>query len=284
MQCIRQGTLHYSRATDFNAKEDHDQIAQINHELRNGFRVGFPLQVFGHGEGASAVFLSGDETKDDFIARFAPTREIPFEIFPCDTIFSRLNFSGSFPLGLSAGIGLALKGIHKVPIDVNLLPTVLRKKIKKTGLHLSFSLVIAMLVLTLTWGLSVIVKERLDLRKVEREINALKDGVLSIQKIQKETQDIVTKNESLQRIQQSEYSKLEILNELSRIFPSSVWITEFRYNKNELELAGFATSASGLIAILDGSPLFHASEFSAPITRDTEGQENFRIKTKIKGK
>jgi Tfp pilus assembly protein PilN len=283
VHCIRHGMLHYSRATDFNAEEDHDQIAQINHELLNGFRVGCPLQVFGHGEGASTVFLSGDGTKDDFIARFASTREIPFETFPCDTISSRLNFSVSFPLNLSAATGLALKGLHKVPIDVNLLPTVLRKKIKKTGLHLSFSLVITLLVLTLIWGISSIVKERLQLRKVEKEIEALKPDVLAVQKTQKEAQDIAHKIESLNSIQQSEFSKLEIVKELSDILPSSVWITEFHYNKNELDLTGFAASASGLIAILDNSPLFHESEFTAPITRDMEGKESFRIKTKIKG-
>jgi Tfp pilus assembly protein PilN len=284
VHCIRHGMLHYSCATDFSAGEDLDQITQINQELRNGFRIGFPLQVFGHGEGASAVLLSGDGTKDDFIARFASTREIPFATYPCDTISSRLNFSGSFPLGLSAGIGLALKGIRKVPIDVNLLPTTLRKKIKKTGVNLSFSLVITMLVLTLTWGISSIVKERLQLRKVNKEIEALKPDVLAVQKTQKEAQDIAHRVESLDTIQRSEFSKLEIVKELSEILPSSVWITEFHYNKNELELTGFAASASGLIAILDNSHLFHASEFTAPITRDMEGKESFRIKTTIKGK
>jgi|WetSurMetagenome_2_1015567.scaffolds.fasta_scaffold07411_5 Tfp pilus assembly protein PilN len=284
VHCVDHGMLHYSRATDFNTEKDHAQIAQINHELRNGFRIGFPLQIFGPGEGASAVFLSGDGTKDDLIARFAPTREIPLETFSCDTIYSRLNFSGSFPLSLSAGIGLAFKGIRKVPIDVNLLPTVLRKKINKTGLHLSFYLVIAMLVLTLTWGISSVVKERLQLRKVEKEIEALKPDVLAVQKTQEEAQDSARRIESLNSIQRSEFSKLEIVKELSDILPSSVWITEFHYNKNELDLTGFAASASGLISILDDSPLFHESEFTAPITRDMEGKESFRIKTKIEGK
>jgi hypothetical protein len=283
---VGHGMLTYSRATDFYSEESHEQIAQISQEIRNSFRVGFPLQVFeqGEGKGASGIFLSGDGTKDDLIACFANSKEIVSKVLLPEAFSSHLNFATSFPLSLSAGIGLALKGIWRVPIEVNLFPPHLRKKIKKTGLHLVFSLVIAMLALTLTWGISSIVKERLQLRKVKREIEALKSDVLAVQKTQEEAQDIAHRIESLTSIQQSEFSKLEILKELSDILPSSVWITEFHYNKNELDLTGFAASASGLIAILDDSPLFHESEFTAPITRGFEGREYFRIKTKIERK
>ncbi|HPD61448.1 MAG TPA: PilN domain-containing protein, partial [Thermodesulfobacteriota bacterium] len=281
---VSHGMLRYSRTAYFYSEESSEQVAQINEEIRNGFRVGFPLQVFVPGGDDSAVFLTGERTNDDFIACFASTREIPFETFPWDTISSRLNFSGSFPLSLSAEIGPALKGIHKVFLDVNFIPPILRKKIKKTGLKISFALIIAMLLLTLVWGISSIIKERVQLRKIEKEIEALRLDVLAVQKTQEEARGIAHRIESLISLQQSEFSKLEIMKELSSIIPSAVWITEFRYNKNELDLTGFAASASGLIAILDDSPLFHASEFTAPITRDTEGKESFRIKTKIKGK
>jgi general secretion pathway protein L len=87
--------------------------------------------------------------------------------------------------------------------------------------------------------------------------------------------------QSLEKIRNSELSKLAILKELSNILPSSVWLTDCRYHKQELRLSGYAASASDLISILDGSPLFTASEFTAPITRTREGQESFKIETSI---
>ena len=281
---IGQGRLHYSRATDFNSGETNRQVTQINEEIRNGFRVGFPGQVFGEEEeeGASAVFLSGDGTRDDFIAQLARNKEIVYKTFPPEAVYSCLKFESAPSLNLGAGIGLALKGIGRVPIEVNLLPPRLRQKIRRTGVYLCFILCIVTLVLTLMWGISAIVQERLELRRVEREIAALKADVLAVQKTQKEAQDMAGRMEQLNSIQRSECSKLEILKELSRILPSSVWITELRYNKNELNLAGFAASASGIIGLLGGSPLFETSEFTAPITKDLEGKESFRIKTKIR--
>ncbi|MBW1679456.1 MAG: PilN domain-containing protein, partial [Deltaproteobacteria bacterium] len=136
----------------------------------------------------------------------------------------------------------------------------------------------------LTWGVSTIVKERLELRKIEKEVAALKNEVIFIQNIQQEAQNITEEIESLNRIRKSRFSKLKIMKELSNIFPASVWLTNFRYYKKELQLSGFAASASDLIAILDRSPLFHASEFTAPITRDRKGKESFKIKTRIEGR
>jgi len=139
------------------------------------------------------------------------------------------------------------------------------------------------LLFSITWGVSTIVKDRLELRKIEKEIATLKNGVIAIQDVQQEAQKIIEQIESLERIRTSELSKLEILKEFSNILPSSVWLTDFRYRKKELRLSGYAASASDLISILDGSSLFTASEFTAPITRNREGQESFKIETSIEG-
>lgn len=283
---VSRGILRYSRANDFYSEANGEQVKQIKEELRNSFRTTFPLQAWGEREedSFSVVFLTGDGTKDGLINELVNTTEIDIQNLTVEDISTRRKFSSPFSPSLAVGVGLALRGMNSVQLEINLLPRLLRKKIRKMGLYLSFFLFIAALVLSLTWGVSTIVKERLELRKLKKEINALKDGVLATQKIQKEAQALIQQLESLQNIRKSEFSKLEILKELSNIFPATVWLTDFQYNKNALQLAGFADSASGLIAILDKSPLFYASEFTAPITRDLEGKENFKITTRIEGR
>jgi len=280
---VRGKSLCYSRVVDFDSKAEKDQAQQIKKEVRTGFRAAFCFQGGKVEEemNSSRVSLTGGGVNDDLIAHLSKTLKMNLETLPTEAIASRLNLSESFPLSFASGIGLALRGIKRVPWNINLLPQPLRKKTRKIGLYLSFFLVFTVLVLSLAWGLSTVLKERLELRNIEREIAALKNEVISIQTIQQETQKISEKMESLKMMRKSEFSMLEILKELSNILPYSVWLTNFRYYKKELELSGYAASASDLIAILDGSPLFYASEFTAPITRDRKGQERFKIKTNL---
>jgi len=67
----------------------------------------------------------------------------------------------------------------------------------------------------------------------------------------------------LDKIRSAEHSKVEILRELTQLLPATVWIWNFKYTGKELEISGFADSASELISLLDRSPLFERVEFLA---------------------
>jgi len=88
-------------------------------------------------------------------------------------------------------------------------------------------------------------------------------------------------------LKREETRKLEVLRELSDILPSSVWIWNMKLRSKDIEINGFASSASDLIAILDKSPLFEKVEFSSPVTKerrptgDAAERERFRISAKI---
>jgi Tfp pilus assembly protein PilN len=282
---INGGILRYSRTVDLVAEDTTGQIEQIHKEVRNSFRGAFLGREWkeDHSADSPVVFVTGGGASKEVIESLGKIRGINFQPFPADAIASRLNFSESFSQSLSSSIGLAMKGMKKVPWDVNLLPDSLRKKTSKVGLYLCCFLFLGVLLFSITWGVSTIVKDRLELRKIEKEIATLRNEVTAIQDVQQEAQKIIEQVESLEKIRNSELSKLAILKELSNILPSSVWLTDCRYHKQELRLSGYAASASDLISILDGSPLFTASEFTAPITRTREGQESFKIETSIEG-
>jgi Tfp pilus assembly protein PilN len=282
---IKGGVLQYSRAIDLVAEDATGQVELMQKEVRNSFRGAFSGKEWkeGHSADSPAVFLTGGGASNEAIESLGTIEGINFQTFPTDAIAARLNFSGSFPQSHSSSIGLAMKGMKKVPWDINLLPHSLRKKTSKVGLYLCFFLFLGVLLFSIIWGVSTITKDRLELRKIEKEIAMLKGEVIGIQNVQQEAQKIIEQVESLERIRTSELSKLAILKELSNILPSTVWLTDFRYQKKKLRLSGYAASASDLISILDGSSLFTASEFTAPITRTREGQESFKIETSIEG-
>ena len=282
---INGGILRYARTVDLVAEGTIGLAEQIHKEVRNSLRGAFSGREWkkDHSADSPVVFLTGGGATNEVIESLGNIQGITYQPFPSDSIASRLNFSNSFPQDLSSGIGLAMKGMKKVPWNINLLPHSLRKKTSKVGLYLCFFLFLGVLLLSISWGGSTIVKDRLELRKIEQEIAALKSEVIAIQDIQQEAQKIIEEVASLEKIRESALSKLAILKELSNILPSSVWLTDFRYHKKELQLSGYAASASDLISILDGSPLYTASEFTAPITRNREGQESFKIETSIEG-
>jgi len=283
---VNGGVLRYARTTDLVAEDVAGQAAQIHKEVRNSFRGAFSVQAWNEDHSAvpPPVFLTGgDATSSEVIESLGKIKGVNFQPFPADSIAARLNFAASFPQHLSSAIGLAMKGMKKVPLNINLLPHSLRRKTSKVGLYLCLFLFLGFLLLSITWGASSIVKDRLELRKVEKEIAGLKSEVTAIQGIQQEAQKIIEEIESLEKFRDSASSTLQILKELSNILPASVWLTDFRYYKKEIQLSGYAASASDLISILDNSPLFSASEFTAPITRDREGQESFKVETKLEG-
>lgn len=280
---VQAGVLRYSRAVEFDAGDGVEPGRLVAREYLCSFREAFPLRLRQTPEEEHPVYVyaTGTPPKVDFLSEREAQELPPIHPLPVVELAERMGFSQPIPSECAPAVGAALRGITKVPWEVNLLPLPLRKKTSRFGMYLSLALFLLALLLSFGWFGSAIVKERLELRAVEKQIDALKDEVSAVQKVQKEAQDLAARMESLNKVQGSYYSKLEVLRELSTIIPPEVWLTDLRCYRKEVNISGFAESSSGLIAIIDKSDLFASSEFTAPITRDIEGKERFKLKTAI---
>ena len=190
-----------------------------------------------------------------------------------------------------ASIGVPLKGLIKTRVDLNLLPVEMRKKVREIGRPLSVALTFIALLLALTWGVGVYQRYSNELATINTEIKKRKPEVEAVEKLQKKKEELGKEVFELQKIKSGETSKIEILKELTQLIPNTVWIWNFKYNGKEVEINGFADSASDLIPLLDKSPLFEEVQFSAPVTKERqmrpEGEkekERFKIKAKIEGR
>jgi Tfp pilus assembly protein PilN len=197
----------------------------------------------------------------------------------------------SRPDKIFSSIGVPLKGLTQTWLDLNLLPLEMRKKVREIGKPLFMILASLALVLSLVWGIGVFIRYRNELSAINAEIRKRKPAVEAVEKLQKQKNDLRKEIAGLQKIRSGEVSKIEILRELSQLLPSTVWIWSLRYTGKELEISGFADSASDLIPLIDGSPLFERVEFLAPVTKERERREGgdkekerFKIRARMEGR
>jgi Tfp pilus assembly protein PilN len=197
----------------------------------------------------------------------------------------------SKPYKIYPSIGIPLKELVTTRFNLNLLPFEMRKRVRQIGKPLVVTLASIALALTLTWGAGAIVRYRSQLNSVNKEIRRGKPEVEAIMKLQKQKDECRKEISELERIRAGEVSKTEVLEELTKILPDTVWIWNFRYSRKEIEISGFADSASNLISLIDKSPVFEKVEFLAPVTKErlmrgseTREHERFKIKARIEGR
>ncbi len=197
----------------------------------------------------------------------------------------------SKPYKIYPSLGIPLKDLVTTRFDLNLLPFEMRKKVRQIGKPLVITFASIALALTLTWGAGAIVRYRSELNSVNEEIRKRKPEVEAITKLEKQKNEYDKAISALEKIRAGEISKTEVLEELTKILPDTVWIWNFKYSGKEMEISGFADSASNLIPLIDKSHLFEKVEFLAPVTKErlmrgteTKEYERFKIKARIEGR
>lgn len=200
-----------------------------------------------------------------------------------DLAFCRPDATGSeiqSPVFLPA-MGLALKGLQKVPMQLNLLPERLRKKPSRIQYYMLFVLAGLLLLSLLLWGGGKVIQQRIVLNQLNDEITRLQSEIKTLDRIQADSHKIEACLELLNHTYHEYPSVLEILRELSQRIPDTAWTYDFVQNKRELQINGVASSAADLIPLIEESPFFKEVVFLSPITRDKEGREEFRIGMKL---
>ena len=190
-----------------------------------------------------------------------------------------------------ASIGVPLKGLISPRVDLDLLPPEMRRKVRQIGKPLLVALTSLALFFGLAWGAGTFMHYRKERDAVNAEIKKRRPAVEALEKLQKQRDDYRKEMAELDQIRSGEVSKVEVLEELTRLLPNTTWIWNLKYNGKEFELSGFADSASDLIPLLDRSPLFEKVEFLAPVTKEmqmrgdgSKEKERFKIKAKIEGR
>jgi general secretion pathway protein L len=185
--------------------------------------------------------------------------------------------AASRPEGFIPAFGMALCGISKGMVDINLMPVGLRKKPDKTGVYVMALLMALLVVAGGIWAGSHLITQRRIIHNIDAELARLRAEASEIEQIQSNTLEMKTNLEYMQSLRPGNVFTMEILNELSTMIPSDAWLTELKLTGDKLHLYGLAASATGLISLLEKSPFFENVEFISTIRKDRDGREIFRI-------
>jgi Tfp pilus assembly protein PilN len=183
---------------------------------------------------------------------------------------------------LAPAYGLALKGIQKTPMDINLLPVGLRKKVSKVGYYTMFVLAGLLILSILAWGGSSLLHQKRVSDKFDSEIKRLGIEVANINRTQARLKELENKIDAINTLRQRHLPALSVLRDLSKEIPEGAWLDRFALTDKGGDIDGSADSASALIPLLAASPLLKDVAFLSPITKVKDGKERFRIGFKVR--
>jgi general secretion pathway protein L len=87
----------------------------------------------------------------------------------------------------------------------------------------------------------------------------------------------------LQRMRLGQVPAVEVLEELSRLLPDAVWLTDLRIEGDAVDVAGLAKSGAALPSLFVSSALFADATLTAPVTLDQrEDKERFSLRIRLK--
>lgn len=87
----------------------------------------------------------------------------------------------------------------------------------------------------------------------------------------------------LQQMRLTRIVSLAILEEVSRLLPDSVWLSEFRLEGDVLDISGLAKSGAALPPLFAQSAIFTDAALTSPLTLDPrEDRERFSLRVRVK--
>ncbi len=231
-------------------------------------------------ERALRFFLAGRSLNEQYLSACAAQEGVELHLMQD---FTRTVVDGAdahtMPL-LAIPLSVALKGLRRVPLDLNLIPVALRPKKKRSKKKIAALAFAGTLVLLTAVSLvQNILTTQARIAELDAQLAELKAQAQAVEAMQKEIDVIEKARTEIQQIKDLTGSKLLVLEELTKIIPDDSWLTDFDFNADEKKviLSGYSTSASKLIPILEESRLFTNVKFTSPITKGAGVKENFKI-------
>jgi general secretion pathway protein L len=267
LSLVKRRLLHYSRHVKVEQKEGSLQCI-VPEELE------LLRKTVGQEQGRLEVVICGPDAGS--LVELLKDRE--------DIGFRSLELSGTgIPSeDLAPAYGLALKGIQKTPMGINLLPVGLRKRVSNIGYYTMFVLAGLFVLSILAWGGSNILYQKRVSDELSSDLKQLSAEVAGINKTQEKVKELENKIDAMNTLRQRHVPVLSVLRDLSKEIPGGAWLDRLAFTDTGGEIEGYADSASALIPLLAASPLLKDVAFLSPIIKGKDGKERFRIGFKIR--
>ena len=194
-----------------------------------------------------------------------------------DTVPYNSLSAHTLPAGFETAYGLAVKGVAEAAIDINLAPAGFLKKPGRAGRNIFLILFILSIISAAGWSGSSFIKSKIIINRLNAEIAALKPEFKQVEHLRTELNETEKRLEQINRLSHNNRSILKIVNTLAMLIPKNAWVKNIICKNGTVDIEGYADTASGLIPVLEQSPMFSDVSFKSTIVKDRSGKERFKI-------
>jgi Tfp pilus assembly protein PilN len=136
----------------------------------------------------------------------------------------------------------------------------------------------AALALGLAWPGTAAWRTKADIRRLDAQVAALRPFAQQFEESLADLDEARGRVAILQGEASASGETLWILKELTDRIPNGTWLLSLRVEGRKVDLEGLSPSASEIFAVLTRDGRFKSVEFGAPITRQADNNERFKIR------
>jgi Tfp pilus assembly protein PilN len=119
-------------------------------------------------------------------------------------------------------------------------------------------------------------------RALERALGRVELPAQHLRQQNQATSSLETRAAVLEKLRAANWQDLEMLQQLTKLLPDGTWLQELEISEDRVEISGYSNHAAELVPPLENSPYFTQVEFTAPITRNNQNREAFRIRMHLR--
>ena len=195
-----------------------------------------------------------------------------------ESVLSALPFAGDGgagkdPFALLAAFGAAVGGAR---MDL-LSPPLDGAGSRLSRAYLGAAL-IAALALGIAWPSAVAWKAQAELRRLDAQVAALRPFAERFEETLSDLDDAQGRIVALREEASAFGEALQILRELTDRLPNGTWLLALRMEGRKVDIEGLSPSASEIFPALTRDGRFRSVDFGAPITRQADNIERFKIR------
>jgi type IV pilus assembly protein PilM len=246
------------------------------------------------GAAITRVVLSGGSARLKNLDSFLSQRlRVPVEI--ADPLAKIKYDPATFKLkeilpSFSVAVGLALRAIGLGEVKISLLPQIVREKAliqaRKRNLLVAAGLGIAIILFSGLLFLQRLQQRETRLAQVEAELEKIKEIVPKVEKLKREKAAVEKREKVITGLLTEKAKWLDVLLEMTRVFPSSVWLKSLSLPaKDSASISAQASSVeavSNLMVRLKKSPYFEEINLGSVSTPKEGEAVSFPMNWKIK--
>jgi len=156
----------------------------------------------------------------------------------------------------------------------------IRNKKKKVNLKNTVGLALVTVLFIVGFMVNQSIQNNIILTSLDKQLEEIKIHMGPLEKVDLEYETLQKYTNAINKIDDLNPTKLQLLLELSKVIPKDTWLKKIRFKNTNIELNGISKNASQLVPIVEKPGKFRDTHFVGTIITESMG-EKFTINTAV---